>query len=155
MEHYGGTVDVSSKDVVFRRAVACSVLEAEPGVIRRLRNDDLPKQGALQTARAAALLAAKHTAQTIPHCHPIRLTSVEVEFAFEESSVTVRCAVSAQDRTGPEMEALYAAAVAALTLYDMVKGVCTGAAVNKTQLLEKEGGKSGHWIRPRQDGEDR
>jgi cyclic pyranopterin phosphate synthase len=146
MTLHGGTVDISCKDVVYRQATASSTLVAEPAVIARVRDDDLPKKGVLQTARAAALLAAKRTPGLIPHCHPVCLTSVQVDFAFAESAITVRCTVSSRDRTGPEMEALCGAAIAALTIYDMTKGVCSGASITETRLIEKKGGKSGHWV---------
>lgn len=151
MESGGGTIDVSRKDSRFRRAVAQSILSASPEAIQAIRDDHLPKQGALATARAAGLLAAKKTPTLIPHCHPIAITSVHIGFEFSDDSVTARCEVAACDRTGPEMEALCGASVAALTLYDMIKGVCRGARIVRTCLLEKEGGKSGHWAAEKQD----
>ncbi len=145
MEPGGGTIDVSEKERAVRRAVAEAVLTATPEAVGAIRNDSLPKRGALGTARAAGLLATKRTPDLIPHCHPIALTSINVDFEFAEASVTVRCEVRACDRTGPEMEALCGASVAALTLYDMIKGVCRTARIASVRLLEKEGGKSGHW----------
>lgn len=146
MEAIPGTVDVSGKAVTFRRAVAEATLTAPEDVVAAIREDRLPKDAPLATARAAGLLAAKATAQFIPHCHPVALTSARVEFAFGEGSLTVVCEITARDRTGPEMEALMGASVAALTLYDMIKGVCRGARIERTRLREKEGGKSGHWV---------
>jgi len=145
MERSGGTVDVSGKQVGPRRAVARSVLSAPAEVVEAIRQGRLPKRDPLATARCAGLLAAKKTAQLIPHCHPVAVTSISIGFDFGEASVTVRCEVVAQDRTGPEMEALCGASVAALTLYDMVKGICRSAKIAETCLEEKEGGKSGHW----------
>ena len=145
MELSGGTIDVSGKESTLRRAVAQSVLVAGAEAMRAIKCDTLPKTGALETARAAGLLAAKRTASLIPHCHPVSITSIGIDFEFGDESVTVRCTVTARDRTGPEMEALCGASIAALTLYDMIKGVYRGAKVAQTYLLEKEGGKSGHW----------
>ena len=141
----GGTIDVSHKRRTLRRAVAVSVLEASPEAVEAISNDSLPKRGALGAARAAGLLAAKKTSGLIPHCHPVALTSIRIDFQFGVGTVTAQCEVKAFDRTGPEMEALCGAAVAALTLYDMVKGRCPGALVRHTRVVEKEGGKSGHW----------
>lgn len=145
MEFSDGTIDVSGKERTPRRAVAQSVLVAGAEAVEAIKCDTLPKRGALATARAAGLLAAKKTASLIPHCHPIAITSIGIDFEFGDESVTVRCEVAALDRTGPEMEALCGASIAALTLYDMVKGVYRGARVAQTYLLEKEGGRSGHW----------
>ena len=151
MEPGTGTVDVSEKEKAFRRAVAQSRLAVSPGTAEAIRKDELPKRGALATARAAGLLAAKKTPDLIPHCHPIAITGIAIDFQFADDSVTARCEVSACDRTGPEMEALCGASVAALTLYDMVKSTCREARVVETCLLEKEGGKSGHWRPERQN----
>jgi len=152
MERLDGTVDVSKKEMTFRRAVAESTLVAAQEAIAAIRDDSLPKKSPLGTARAAGLLAAKKTPWLIPHCHPVALTGVRIDFRFAEGSVTVRCEVTARDRTGPEMEALCGAAVAALTLYDLIKGVSRGAKIVQTLLIEKEGGKSGHWRAEEADG---
>ena len=140
-----GTADISAKEPTLRRAVAESVLVAPPETVEAIRQDALPKKDVLASARAAGMLAAKKTPDLIPHCHPVALTAVSIEFEFAEGSVTARCEVKAYDRTGPEMEALCGATVAVLTLYDMIKGVCRGARIERTFLLEKEGGKSGPW----------
>ena len=140
-----GMVDVSGKDVTRRVAVAESVLLADAPTLEALRANRLPKLDPLPTARAAALLALKATPNLIPHCHTIAVTDAKVEFELEAESVTVRCAVGTLARTGAEMEALVGASIAALTLYDMIKAVCRGAQIVRTRLLEKSGGKSGHW----------
>jgi cyclic pyranopterin phosphate synthase len=147
-----GAVDVSDKEVTLRRAAAESVFAAPAEIIRAIREETLPKSGAQATARAAGLLAAKATSGLIPHCHPIAMTSVRIDFRFEEAAVVIRCEVAARDRTGPDMEALTGASVAALTLYDMVKGLCPGARIERTRLIEKEGGKGGHWKAEDADG---
>ena len=152
MARLGGTVDISSKDVTLRRAVAESALTASAEVVQSIKTDNLPKKDALGVARAAGLLAVKQTPALIPHCHPISLTGIDFEFRFDEDSVIVRCEVAARDRTGPEMEALCGASIAALTLYDMIKGIFKGARITRTMLIEKEGGKSGLWRSGDADG---
>jgi len=140
-----GTVDISRKPATLRRALAESTLAAPAEVITAIRDDDLSKADPLATARAAGMLAAKATPSLVPHCHPIAVTTVSFEFEFSETAVAIRCDVTANDRTGPEMEALVGAAVAALTLYDMIKGTTRDARIVETRLIEKEGGKSGRW----------
>lgn len=140
-----GMVDVSGKDVTLRVALAESVLRADRATLAALRGGNLPKADPLPTARAAGLLAVKDTPRLIPHCHNIPITDAEVEFELGEQEITVRCRVATLARTGAEMEALTGAGVAALTLYDMLKGVCRGAEIARTRLLEKSGGRSGHW----------
>lgn len=146
-----GTVDVSEKDRTFRQATAQSVLVATEDAVRAIRENDLPKSDPLGTARAAGLLAAKRTPDIIPHCHPINLADISFDFEFGADSVTIRCRVSVCERTGPEMEALCGASTAVLTLYDMIKGVCRGAHIERTWVIEKQGGKSGHWRREEDD----
>lgn len=145
-----GTIDVSDKDRTLRQAVAESVLVATEEAVQAVSENEMPKRDPLATARAAGLLAAKRTPDLIPHCHPLSLTEVSLEFTCEADSIIVRCRVSARERTGPEMEALCGASVAALTLYDMIKGICPGACLERTRVLEKRGGKSGHWRREQQ-----
>jgi cyclic pyranopterin phosphate synthase len=140
-----GMVDVSAKEPTHRAAVAESVLVADRQALRAIEQNALPKADPLPTARAAALLAVKNTAGLVPHCHPIQLTDATVEFSIAEAAVTIRCRVQAVAKTGAEMEALVGAAVAALTLYDMIKGVCPGARIEGLRVLEKSGGKTGDW----------
>jgi len=140
-----GTADISRKPATPRRALAQSTLAAPAEVITAIRDDALSKADPLATARAAGMLAAKATPSLVPHCHPIAITGISFEFDFAETAVAVRCEVTADDRTGPEMEALVGAAAAALTLYDMIKGTTREARIVETRLLEKEGGKSGRW----------
>lgn len=152
MDNADGTIDVSEKPVSQRGAVAECVLTAPPDAIRAVQDNSLPKRDPIATARAAGLLAAKKTPDLIPHCHPIAVTDVRFDFLFAENAITVRCRVTARDRTGPEMEALCGAALAALTLYDMLKGICRGAQITRAALVEKQGGKSGHWRAGETDG---
>jgi cyclic pyranopterin phosphate synthase len=120
-----------------------------PETLALLRGGNLPKGDVLGTARVAGILAAKRTAELIPLCHPLLLTHVAVDFAFDEAvsaleiTVTVRC----HGQTGVEMEALTAVSVAALTIYDMAKAVECGMVISDIRLLEKRGGKSGEWQR--------
>jgi cyclic pyranopterin phosphate synthase len=142
-------VDVSAKAATVREAVARAVVEMSRSTLARLVAGKLPKGEAFATARIAGIAAAKRTSDLIPLCHPIALSQVTVDFTPAKATgcVEVRVRARATDRTGVEMEALTGAAVAALTLYDMVKGVDRGARIGGVELLEKRGGKSGEWRR--------
>lgn len=140
-------VDVTEKAVTSRRAVAESFIRLSRGTMSLLRGGKLPKGNALETARLAGILAAKRTPVLIPLCHPLLLTHVDVEAEPRAAGVRFLATVSCAGTTGVEMEALTAAAVAALTLYDMVKAVEKGATIEKVRLLEKSGGKSGVYRR--------
>lgn len=141
------TVDVSGKAPVFRRALAEARLCCSPVALQALREKSLRKGDIREAARTAALLAMKKTPELIPHCHPLRLTAFSVEITEVPEGLRVLCEARAEERTGPEMEALSGAAVAALTLHDGLKEVCPEAEVNRLRLLEKDGGKSGNWRR--------
>jgi len=136
-------VDVSGKTATARRAIAESYIRLSRGTLSLLAEGKLPKGNALETARLAGIMAAKRTPDLIPLCHPLLLTHVDVEAELHRNGVSFLASVSCTGSTGVEMEALTAAAVAALTLYDMVKAVEKGATIEKIQLLEKSGGKSG------------
>jgi cyclic pyranopterin phosphate synthase len=140
-------VDVSSKDETRREATAQAVLQTRPDVIERLIAGDLPKGEALAVARIAAIQAAKQTSTLIPLCHPLSLSAVSVEFEPIAHAVRIVVTVRTTGRTGVEMEALTAATVGALTLYDMVKGVDRAARITDAEVLAKSGGKSGDWVR--------
>ena len=141
-------VDVSGKPVTRRRAVAEAYVTVGPRIAARLREaGGLAKGNVLDTARLAGIMAAKRTATLVPLCHPLALDSVEVDAALEGDRVHIRTCVAAESRTGVEMEALTAAAVAALTVYDMVKSAGKGVEIGPVRLLEKSGGKSGRWLR--------
>jgi len=142
-------VDVSGKSATSRRAVAESYVRLSGSTLSLLRKGDLPKGNALETARLAGIQAAKRTPDLIPLCHPLLLTHVDVEAEPRRDGVRFVATVSCTGSTGVEMEALTAASVAALTLYDMVKAVEKGAAIKRIQLLEKSGGKSGLYRRTR------
>ena len=128
-------VDVGGKPLSRRRATATATVTMAPETAARLR--DLPKGDALTTAQLAGIMAAKRTAELIPLCHPLPLSSIEVALEVREESVEIVASVETVARTGVEMEALTAASVAALTVYDMAKAVDKGMAVADVRLLEK------------------
>lgn len=138
-------VDVSEKAVTSREATAQAVLVTRPDVVELLANGDLPKGDALAVARIAGIMAAKRTPELVPLCHPLPLSKVTVDLAPQRDRVVVQATVRTRGVTGVEMEALTAASVAALTLYDMVKAVDKAASIEDTRVLAKSGGKSGDW----------
>ena len=140
-------VDVSAKEETRREATAQAVLRTRTDVVERLVAGDLPKGEALAVARVAAIQAAKQTSTLIPLCHPLPLSAVSVDFEPAGDSVRIVTTVRTTGRTGVEMEALTAATVGALTLYDMVKGVDRGARITDAEVLAKSGGASGDWRR--------
>lgn len=142
-------VDVSAKSETVREAVARVTLRMKRVTLARVRAGQLAKGDVLGVARTAGILAAKRTPDLIPLCHPLRITGVDITFALDSkiSTITVEARVRTVDKTGVEMEALTAAAVAGLTVYDMVKGVDRGVVLTDLCLLEKSGGTSGYWKR--------
>ena len=142
-------VDVGDKQTTRRRAVATGSIRMLPATLALIRDGSHKKGDVLGIARIAAIMASKRTADLIPLCHPIALTRVAVEFELDEAASSVSVSVTAEcsGQTGVEMEALTAASVGLLTIYDMCKAVDRGMVITAVQLLEKEGGKSGHWQR--------
>ena len=142
-------VDVSPKPETVREAVARATLRMRPSTLRAIKSGNAPKGDVFGVARTAGILAAKRTPELIPLCHPLRLTRVEVSFETHarRGEVAVQARVRTVDKTGVEMEALTAAGIAALTVYDMVKALEKGVTITNLQLLEKSGGKSGSWRR--------
>jgi cyclic pyranopterin phosphate synthase len=140
-------VDVSGKQATVRRAVAQAQLTTRADVVAAVLTGDLPKGEAIGTARIAGILAAKQTSSLIPLCHPLPLSSITVDIAGDGVVLTVVATVATTSQTGVEMEALTAASVAALTLYDMIKAVDKLAVIGEIKVLEKSGGKSGDWVR--------
>jgi cyclic pyranopterin phosphate synthase len=136
-------VDVAAKDVTHRRAVAEARVRMSPDTARAVEAGDAPKGDVLGTARLAGIQAAKRTSELIPLCHPLPLDIVDVETAViaEDGLVTITAEARATARTGVEMEAMVAASVAALAVYDMVKGMERGVEVEAVRLLRKTGGK--------------
>ncbi|HEY0496412.1 MAG TPA: cyclic pyranopterin monophosphate synthase MoaC [Kutzneria sp.] len=141
-------VDVSAKDASARVAVATGVLRTTAEVVGLLRRDGLPKGDALATARIAGIMGAKRTPDLVPLCHPIAITGVKLDLRLEDEAVRITATVKTTDRTGVEMEALTAVAVAGLTLHDMVKAVDPAAVLDAVRVERKDGGKTGSWIRP-------
>ncbi|MBT8215755.1 MAG: cyclic pyranopterin monophosphate synthase MoaC [Acidimicrobiia bacterium] len=140
-------VDVGAKPSSARRAIARADLKMQPATADALFGGSLPKGDALAVARIAGIQAAKRTADLIPLCHPLFLTSVAVEISPTDDGARIETRVETTGQTGVEMEALTAASVAALTLYDMVKSLERGVEVTSVCLVEKSGGKSGTWQR--------
>ena len=147
-------VDVSRKPETAREAVAHATLKMARTTLRAIRLGNAPKGDVLGVARTAGILAAKRTSDLIPLCHPLRLTGLDVTFAPNErrGELRIEARVRTVDKTGVEMEALMAASVAALTVYDMVKALEKGVTIAEVKLIEKSGGKSGHWTRRRAAG---
>lgn len=142
-------VDVGAKDVTERRATARGRLRTSADTLARILQGDLPKGDVLAVARTAAILAAKKTSDLIPLCHPLPLSSVEVSFAAgaEAGVLEIEARVAVTSRTGAEMEALTAVAIAGLTVYDMCKAVDKKMTLTDVRLVEKSGGRSGHFRR--------
>lgn len=140
-------VSVAAKAPSVRRAVAEGELMAHPEICRRVRDGNIPKGDVLAVARVAAIMAAKRTADLIPLCHPIPLTGVEVAITVDQDRFRVRVQAETQAPTGVEMEAMTAVSVGLLTLYDMLKGLDRGLSLTHIRLLEKSGGRSGHFVR--------
>src|SRR6195256_1719596 len=140
-------VDVAGKPATAREALAECLVRMAPGTLRAVK-EGTAKGDAIQVARVAGIMAAKRTAELIPLCHPLPLTSVTLDFEFVRGAVRVLARARVVGQTGVEMEALTAAAVAGLTLIDMTKGVERGVSIEAVRLLEKSGGRSGTWKRP-------
>lgn len=131
-----------SKTHTLRQAIARAVLKMEPETMQRIRAKTVPKGDVIELARAAGVMAAKKTPDLIPYCHPLPLDGAAVDFELEEASVVINAHAKAVWKTGVEMEALTAASVAALTLYDMLKPIDTELEITSVKLIEKSGGKS-------------
>lgn len=141
-------VDVSDKDVTKRRAVARGRVRTTRRVIALMRAGGLPKGEAVHTARLAGIMGAKRTAELIPMCHPLPLSGIDVDIELGEAEVRLVAAAKTTGRTGVEMEALTAVSIAALTVVDMIKAVDPAAVIGDITVVEKSGGKSGHWHSP-------
>jgi cyclic pyranopterin monophosphate synthase len=142
-------VDVSGKEVSARTAVAEGVVTMSAPTRSLVVEGGLDKGDALEVARIAGIMAAKRTSDLVPLCHPIGIDAVEVELEAAEEGIAIRVEVRTSERTGVEMEALTATAVAALTIYDMVKGTERAVEISGIHLVSKSGGRSGEWVRPR------
>lgn len=138
-------VDVSTKPVTAREAVARGFIRVSAAAMRLARGGGLGKGGVVEVARLAGVLAAKRTAEVIPLCHPLPLQHVDVEIAARRGGYAIEARVKTDARTGAEIEALHAVAVAALTLYDMIKAADRGMVIGEIRLVRKTGGKSGEY----------
>jgi cyclic pyranopterin phosphate synthase len=138
-------VDVSAKQDSVRIAVAESLVVLNPDILKALHQGEIPKGDVLATARIAGIQAAKKCAELIPLCHPLPLSKVTVDLQIEPDQVRIQATCKTTGKTGVEMEALTAASVAALTIYDMCKALDKGIEISRTRLLKKSGGKSGDW----------
>lgn len=141
-------VDVGAKAETARRAVAAGRIAMSPEALAAIRAGNAPKGDVLAAARIAGIMAAKRTGDLIPLCHPLGLEAMSVEFAFAETAITVTATASLTGKTGVEMEAMVAASVALLTIYDMAKAIDKGMVIHDVRLIEKTGGKSGDWKAP-------
>jgi cyclic pyranopterin phosphate synthase len=138
-------VDVGGKAETQRLAVAEGRIAMSPAALEAIRDGNVPKGDVLAAARIAGIMAAKKTAELIPLCHPLALDAVHVDFVLEADGVRVTTSASLTGRTGVEMEAMTAVSVALLTIYDMAKAIDKGMVISGVRLIEKRGGKSGHW----------
>lgn len=138
-------VDVGAKQETRRVAVASGRITMAASALAAIRAGDAPKGDVLGTARIAGIMAAKKTSELVPMCHPLLLDAVNVDFTFEEAAIEARATVSLTGKTGVEMEAITAASIALLTIYDMAKALDKGMVIGDIRLVEKLGGKSGHW----------
>jgi len=140
-------VDVGAKAVTAREAVARGSIAMSAGALQLIRRGEVAKGDPLQAARLAGILAAKQTSSLIPLCHPLPLSHVGIELTPTRNGYAIEARVRTTAQTGVEMEALTAVSVAALTIYDMVKAVDKGMVIGEIRLVEKTGGKSGHYVR--------
>lgn len=138
-------VDVSEKLITRRRAVASGTVKLTRPIATAIRRNSVAKGNVLEVARIGAIQAAKRTSELIPLCHPIPLSNISIGFELNGSVLHIRAEAFAEAKTGVEMEALTAVSAAALIVYDMCKGIDKGMEIGQIQLLEKEGGKSGHY----------
>ena len=142
-------VDVGNKSSTERKAIAGGYIEMEPDTLKLIVEGHHKKGDVLGIARVAGIMATKRTADLIPLCHPLSLTHVSIEFDIDAQKNRVNCQVTAQvsGQTGVEMEALTGVQITLLTIYDMCKAVDRGMKISDVRLMEKSGGKSGHWVR--------
>ncbi|MFQ6067539.1 MAG: cyclic pyranopterin monophosphate synthase MoaC [bacterium] len=140
-------IDVGEKRITKREAVAQGKVLLSGETVELIRAGKIPKGDVLSCAKVAGILAVKKTPELIPMCHPLRVTYSKIDFDLGENEIEIKVKVGAVDRTGVEMEALTAATVAALTVYDMCKGVDKTIEVSRIRLIEKRGGRSGDFVR--------
>ena len=140
-------VDVTKKEATSREAVAAGEIRMSTETVDLIARGELPKGNVLETARLAGIMAAKRTSEIIPLCHPLGVTGIGISFEVSEDRISVEAVVRVPGKTGVEMEALLAASVSLLTIYDMCKAVDKGMAIGNVRLLRKTGGSSGDFVR--------
>mgnify|MGYP001596815283 FL=1 len=140
-------VDISSKSVTSREAVVQARIRLRPETIRLIKAKKIPKGDVLTIAKCAGILAAKRVDELIPLCHTLPLEYAQIDFKIEKEAILIEARCKTEAKTGVEMEAMVAACITALTIYDMCKYIDRGAVIDQIQLLEKKGGKSGHYMR--------
>ncbi|MCL4205653.1 MAG: cyclic pyranopterin monophosphate synthase MoaC [Pirellulaceae bacterium] len=145
-------VDVGEKSPTRRSARASALVAMQPETLRRIRSSEVAKGDVLEVARLAGIMAAKRTSDLIPLCHPLALESIEIQFDFpDDQHIAISAVVKITAKTGVEMEALVAVTAAALTIYDMCKAVDRGMTIHRVRVDEKDGGRSGHFLRSETD----
>jgi cyclic pyranopterin phosphate synthase len=145
-------VDVGEKPVTSRCAIAEAIVTLAPATLKLILDKELSKGDVIEVARLAGIMGAKRTSDLIPLCHPLGLDAVEVDIQpVDNQTLRIKATTRIAGRTGVEMEALTAASVAALTIYDMCKAVERGITIGPIRLIEKSGGRSGHWVRGADD----
>ncbi|VAX40617.1 Cyclic pyranopterin monophosphate synthase accessory protein [hydrothermal vent metagenome] len=141
-------VDVGGKEITFRLARATALVEMQPETLLLIQNKSVAKGDVFEVARLAGIMATKRTGDLIPLCHPLGVDHVEIDFQIiNETTLQIESTVSLHGKTGVEMEAMTAVSVAGLTIYDMCKAVDRSMSIGPVQLIEKKGGKSGHFLR--------
>lgn len=141
-------VDVSAKEVTARAATASGLVRMQPATLERIKQGTLSKGNVLEVARLAGIMAAKRTAEWIPLCHTLPLEGVEITFSYpDDCCLAISATAKITGKTGVEMEALVAVSTAALTVYDMCKAIDRGLVIERVQLEQKSGGRSGHFVR--------
>ncbi len=142
-----GMIDIGKKDVTLREAIVEARVYLKDSVIKLIKNKKIPKGDVLEAARLAGILAAKKTSELIPLCHPISIEFADIKFSLKNKEVEIKTTVRGRAKTGVEMEAFTACAIAGLTVYDMCKAFDREAVISDIRLLKKSGGKSGNFIR--------
>ena len=142
-------VDVSGKEISLRISKARAIVEVSEEVSELIKNNNLPKGDLFSTVRIAGIMASKKVSELIPLCHPLNIESINIEIEHIKNQIVITSEVKITHKTGVEMEALTAVSIAALTVIDMVKAIDPSSKIIEVKVLEKSGGKSGHWINPK------
>ena len=140
-------IEITDKSITKREAMARGEVILSPQTVQLIKKEMIPKGDVLSCAQVAGIMAIKKTPYLIPMCHPLRITGTRIDFELKKDKIEIEVEAKAEDRTGVEMEALTGLAVAALTIYDMCKGVDKNMSLSNIRLMKKTGGKSGNFIR--------